>query len=114
MSSFLTRPRPPASPGCPMGLIANVPTHLGGAIDRDGVDKAGRQELFDELVAAQYEKGKALAVAGVYEIDDVIDPVDTRPGSPRPSRPPPSASPPPRPPERRHLVSAARLTSRDA
>ena len=29
-------------------------------------------------VAAEYEKGKALAVAGVYEIDDVIDPADTR------------------------------------
>ncbi|MEO3782728.1 carboxyl transferase domain-containing protein [Actinocorallia sp. B10E7] len=28
--------------GVPMGLIANDPTHLGGAIDRDGADKAAR------------------------------------------------------------------------
>ncbi len=34
--------------------------------------------LFDELVAASYEKGKALSAATVYEIDDVIDPADTR------------------------------------
>jgi acetyl/propionyl-CoA carboxylase alpha subunit/acetyl-CoA carboxylase carboxyltransferase component len=28
--------------GCPMGLIANNPAHLGGAIDRDAADKASR------------------------------------------------------------------------
>ncbi|ODU02740.1 MAG: carbamoyl-phosphate synthase large subunit [Pseudonocardia sp. SCN 72-86] len=28
--------------GRPMGLLANDPTHLGGAIDRDGADKAAR------------------------------------------------------------------------
>ncbi|GAA2725778.1 hypothetical protein GCM10010439_26570 [Actinocorallia aurantiaca] len=28
--------------GVPMGLLANDPTHLGGAIDRDGADKAAR------------------------------------------------------------------------
>ncbi len=34
--------------------------------------------LFDDLVARSYERGKALSAATVYEIDDVIDPADTR------------------------------------
>ena len=34
--------------------------------------------LFDELLAAEYEKGKAVSTAQVFEIDDVIDPADTR------------------------------------
>ena len=42
------------------------------------MDPAERDELFASYVAAEYEKGKALAVAQVYEIDDVIDPADTR------------------------------------
>jgi acetyl-CoA carboxylase carboxyltransferase component len=29
-------------------------------------------------VATYYERGKALSVATVFEIDDVIDPADTR------------------------------------
>jgi len=37
-----------------------------------------RQALFDQMVAAAYEHGKALNVAAQLEIDDVIDPVDTR------------------------------------
>src|SRR4051795_4833809 len=41
-------------------------------------DEAARQARFDELVAAAYEQGKALNVASVFEIDDVIDPADTR------------------------------------
>jgi acetyl-CoA carboxylase carboxyltransferase component len=41
-------------------------------------DDAARQARFDELVAAAYEQGKALNVASVFEIDDVIDPADTR------------------------------------
>ena len=36
------------------------------------------QARFDELVAESYERGKALNVAAVFEIDDVIDPADTR------------------------------------
>src|SRR5439155_7180382 len=28
--------------GCPLGVVANDPTHLAGAIDRDGADKAAR------------------------------------------------------------------------
>ncbi|WP_448624142.1 carboxyl transferase domain-containing protein [Geodermatophilus sp. URMC 64] len=41
-------------------------------------DAAARQARFDELVAEAYERGKALGVASVFEIDDVIDPADTR------------------------------------
>jgi acetyl-CoA carboxylase carboxyltransferase component len=41
-------------------------------------DPAKRQALFDNLLAQQYEKGKALEVATVLEIDAVIEPRDTR------------------------------------
>jgi len=41
-------------------------------------DPAKRQALFDKLLAQQYEKGKALEVATVLEIDAVIEPRDTR------------------------------------
>ena len=36
------------------------------------------RRAFDELVAAAYERGKAINVATLFEIDDVIDPADTR------------------------------------
>ncbi|WP_156689598.1 acetyl-CoA carboxylase family protein [Mycobacterium sp. Marseille-P9652] len=41
-------------------------------------DPAERQELFDKLVAAAYEHGKALRSATTFELDDVIDPADSR------------------------------------
>jgi acetyl-CoA carboxylase carboxyltransferase component len=41
-------------------------------------DDAARQARFEELVAEAYEQGKALNVASVFEIDDVVDPADTR------------------------------------
>ena len=37
-----------------------------------------RDALFDKLVAAQYERGKAIHMAAMLEIDAVIDPADTR------------------------------------
>ncbi len=37
-----------------------------------------RDELFRELVDRLYEYGKALRIAEFFEIDDVIDPIDTR------------------------------------
>ena len=40
--------------------------------------EAERDALFEELVGRLYEVGKALSVAEYFEIDDVIDPVDTR------------------------------------
>jgi len=41
-------------------------------------DPAEREVLFQEMVDRMYEHGKALSVASYFEIDDVIDPADTR------------------------------------
>ena len=41
-------------------------------------DPAARQERYEELVGEYYEKGKALSTAAAFEIDDVIDPAQTR------------------------------------
>ena len=41
-------------------------------------DDTARQRVFDELVARAYEIGKGISVASYFEIDDVIDPADTR------------------------------------
>jgi acetyl-CoA carboxylase carboxyltransferase component len=42
------------------------------------IDPAARQTLFDEKVARLYEQGKAVNTATYYEIDEVIDPADSR------------------------------------
>ncbi len=42
------------------------------------VDPVARQKLFDKLVAAAYEHGKALRSATTFELDDVIDPAASR------------------------------------
>ena len=39
---------------------------------------AEREVLFGQLVDRMYEHGKALSIAEYFEIDDVIDPADTR------------------------------------
>jgi acetyl-CoA carboxylase carboxyltransferase component len=57
-------------------------------------DPAERETLFADMVARSYEHGQALSVATHFEIDDVIDPADTRrwieevllSGDPHPSR----------------------------
>ncbi len=41
-------------------------------------DPVARQTLFEEMVARMYEVGKATNVAAAFEIDDVIDPAETR------------------------------------
>jgi acetyl-CoA carboxylase carboxyltransferase component len=41
-------------------------------------DEAAREALFTELVNRMYEHGRAVSVASYFEIDDVIDPADTR------------------------------------
>ena len=41
-------------------------------------DPAQRKAWFEAKVAAEYEKNKALSSATHLEIDDVIDPADTR------------------------------------
>lgn len=41
-------------------------------------DEAERQALFDRLVEAAYQHGKALRSATTFELDDVIDPAESR------------------------------------
>ena len=41
-------------------------------------DPAERNKLFEEMVARMYEHGKAVSTASHFEIDDVIDPADSR------------------------------------
>ena len=41
-------------------------------------DPPARKKLFDDMVARMYEHGKALSTATHFEIDDVIDPADSR------------------------------------
>jgi acetyl-CoA carboxylase carboxyltransferase component len=60
-----------------MGLEGAV--RLGYRRELDAaIDEDERQRLFDELVARAYEVGKGPSVASYFEIDDVIDPADTR------------------------------------
>jgi len=61
----------------PMGLEGAV--ELGFAKELAAAeDDATRAALFDRLVDKMYEHGKAVNVASHFEIDDVIDPADTR------------------------------------
>jgi acetyl-CoA carboxylase carboxyltransferase component len=61
----------------PMGLEGAV--RLGYQRELRAIaDPRDRQRRYQELVAAQYEKGKALSTATAFEIDDVIDPAATR------------------------------------
>ncbi|MGB6118458.1 MAG: carboxyl transferase domain-containing protein [Mesorhizobium sp.] len=41
-------------------------------------DPEERRELYERYVADLYDKGKALSIASVFEVDDVIDPAETR------------------------------------
>jgi len=41
-------------------------------------DPAERKAFFDRMVAQLYENGKGLSAASLFEIDDVIDPAETR------------------------------------
>ncbi|AHH18801.1 putative acyl-CoA carboxylase [Nocardia nova SH22a] len=60
-----------------MGLEGAV--RLGFAKELAAIeDPAQRAEAFDALVRAAYDSGKALTAATVLELDDVIDPADTR------------------------------------
>ena len=60
-----------------MGLEGAV--RLGFRKELEAVaDEAERQKLFEEMVARMYEHGKALNTSTYFEIDDVIDPVDSR------------------------------------
>ncbi len=41
-------------------------------------DPVERKKEYDRLVAASYEHGKAISMASFFEIDDVIDPAESR------------------------------------
>ena len=60
-----------------MGLEGAV--RLGMRRELDAIeDPAERERAFDQAVAAAYERGKGLNMAAYFEIDDVIDPADSR------------------------------------
>jgi len=60
-----------------MGLEGAV--RLGYRKELDAIEDPGdRRARYEELVAEQYTCGKALSTAAAFEIDDVIDPADTR------------------------------------
>jgi acetyl-CoA carboxylase carboxyltransferase component len=60
-----------------MGLEGAV--RLGFRRELEAVqDPVAREELFETMVARAYEHGQALNVATAYEIDDVIDPAESR------------------------------------
>ena len=60
-----------------MGLEGAV--RLGYRKELDAVaNDAEREVLFREMVDRMYAHGKAVSVASFFEIDDVIDPIDTR------------------------------------
>jgi acetyl-CoA carboxylase carboxyltransferase component len=60
-----------------MGLEGAV--RLGYRRELDAIeDHNEKQREFDRLLAESYQRGKALAAATVFEMDDVIDPADTR------------------------------------
>ena len=61
----------------PMGLEGAV--QLGFRRELEAIDDPDEREAsFQERVAKMYEHGKALNTASFFEIDDVIDPADTR------------------------------------
>jgi len=59
-----------------MGLEGAV--RLGFRKELAEADPDARQKLFDRLVEAAYQHGKALRSATTFELDDVIDPADSR------------------------------------
>jgi acetyl-CoA carboxylase carboxyltransferase component len=60
-----------------MGLEGQV--KLGRRRELEAVtEPAERRALFERLVAQAYERARALNAAHVFEVDDVIDPADTR------------------------------------
>lgn len=60
-----------------MGLEGAV--RLGYRKELEAIDDpAERQRAFEEMVERMYEHGKALSSASHFEIDDVIDPADSR------------------------------------
>src|SRR5690349_18627314 len=75
--------RPAITVAWPTGEFGGMGTEgsvrLGFRRELDAIeDPAARQVRYEQLVADQYTRGKALSTAMAFEIDDVIDPADTR------------------------------------
>ena len=66
---------PRGAPG-PMGSEGSV--RLGLRKELEAAAPEDREALFDKLVAEAISKGQALNMASHLEIDDVIDPAETR------------------------------------
>jgi acetyl-CoA carboxylase carboxyltransferase component len=60
-----------------MGLEGAVRLAFRRELEAAGGDDE-REALYERLVASMYERGKALSMAMNFEIDDVIDPAETR------------------------------------
>jgi acetyl-CoA carboxylase carboxyltransferase component len=60
-----------------MGLEGAVRLGMRRELEAIG-DPVERAQAYDQAVAAAYEKGKGLNMAAYFEIDDVIDPADSR------------------------------------
>ena len=61
----------------PMGLEGAVQLGFRKELEAEQ-DPQAREALFNQLLEAMYEKGRATESAAATEIDAVIDPVDTR------------------------------------
>ena len=72
-------------------FVASWPTGEFGGMGLEGAVKLGyrkeleavddpqeRKVLYDKMVAGMYERGKAISVASMFEVDAVIDPAETR------------------------------------
>ncbi len=60
-----------------MGLEGAV--RLGYGAEMDAIDDPEeRRRYFDQQVAAEYRKGKAIRLANAFAVDDTIDPADSR------------------------------------
>jgi acetyl-CoA carboxylase carboxyltransferase component len=60
-----------------MGLEGSV--KLGMRRELEAIeDPQEREQAYDQAVAAAYERGRGISMAAYFEIDDVIDPADTR------------------------------------
>jgi acetyl-CoA carboxylase carboxyltransferase component len=61
------------------GMNLEGAVRLGQRRELDAIEDPGeRERVYQEMVERMYEHGKALNMASYFEIDDVIDPADTR------------------------------------
>ncbi len=60
----------------PMSLEGAI--RLGHRRELEALPSDARETRFAQLVAASYAQGRALNVASAFEVDDVVDPADTR------------------------------------